>query len=108
MATKGNGPAPLDPKVIKTLLDLLTTDDDFRELFQTDANAALARAGLRSAGDDLRTGLAATAGAGACLQMKAGQTLASKQDIAQQRTKLESTLGMVQGFMCPPELLEGG
>ncbi len=105
MATKGNGPAPRDPKVIKTLLDRLTTDDDFRELFQKDASAALAEAGHRAPSDTLRTGLSAAPSAGTCLQMQAGASLASKEDIAAQRAKLESTLAMIQGFMCPPELL---
>lgn len=109
MATKGNGPAPLDPKVIKTLLDRLTTDDDFRELFQRDAGAALREAGHRPpAADSMRTGLTATASAGNCLQMASGQSLASKEAIAADRAKLESTLGMIQGFICPVELLEGG
>jgi putative modified peptide len=106
MATKGNGPAPLDQKVIKTLLDRLTTDDDFRELFQRDASAALAEAGHRApAADAMRTGLTAAPTAGGCLQMQDGAVLASKEAIAAQRAKLESTLAMIQGFMCPPELL---
>ena len=108
MATQGNGPAALDPKVIKTLLDRLTSDDDFRELFQRDAGTALRQAGLRSnLADAGRTGLVAGASAGECLQMKAGQSLASKEAIAAGREKLERTLAMVQGFMCPPELLKG-
>lgn len=109
MATKGNGPAPLDPEVIKTLLDRLTTDDDFRDLFQRDANAALREAGYRPPSvDGMKTGLAASASAGGCLQMKDGQTLASKEAIAADRSKLEHAFGMIQGFICPVELLEGG
>lgn len=108
MATKGEGPAPLDPKVIQTLLDLLSTDDDFRSLFQKDANAALLQAGHRPpATEGMKTGLAATASAGNCLQMRATDSLASKEAIARDRAKLESTLGMIQGFMSPAELLEG-
>ena len=50
MATKkGNGPAPLDPKVAKKLLDLLSTDNDFRRLFKQDAHAALVQAGWKPA-----------------------------------------------------------
>lgn len=109
MATKGNGPAPLDPKVIKTLLDLLSTDDDFRSLFQKDASAALRQAGYTPPSTEgMKTGLAASASAGNCLQMQATDSLASKADIARERAKLESTLAMIQGFMCPAELLDGG
>ena len=50
MATKkGNGPAPLDPKVANKLLDLLSTDNDFRRLFKQDAHAALVQAGWKPA-----------------------------------------------------------
>ena len=38
---KGPPPAPLHPHVVNKLLDLLSTDDDFRDLFQRDAHAAL-------------------------------------------------------------------
>lgn len=109
MATKGNGPAPLDPNVIKTLLDLLSSDDDFRSLFQQDAGAALRQAGHKPPSTEgMKTGLAAPASAGNCLQMKSTDSLASKEDIARDRAKLESTLGMIQGFMSPAELLDSG
>lgn len=108
MAIKGNGPAPLDPKVIKTLLDLLSTDDDFRNLFQKDASAALLRAGYKpSATEGMRTGLAAPTLAGNCLQMKSTDSLASKEDISRERVKLEQSLNAVQHFVCPAELLAG-
>lgn len=108
MATKGNGPAPLDPKVIKTLLDLLSSDDDFRSLFQKDANAALLQAGYKPpSAEGMKTGLAASASAGSCLQMQSTDSLASKEDIARDRAKLESTLAMIQGFLCPAELMGG-
>ncbi|TWI05818.1 putative modified peptide [Luteimonas cucumeris] len=109
MAIKGNGPAPLDPKVIETLLDRLSTDDDFRSLFQKDAGAALREAGhMPPPAEGMKTGLAASASAGSCLQMRTTDRLASKDDIARDRAKLESTLAMIQGFMCPAELLDGG
>ena len=48
MATrKGPKPAPLDPKVIKKLLDKLATDNEFRRLFKKDAGAALAKVGYK-------------------------------------------------------------
>lgn len=48
MATKkGSGAksAPLDPKVADKLLDLLSTDNEFRRLFKKDPQAALAQVG---------------------------------------------------------------
>jgi putative modified peptide len=51
MATKktdGDGKtAPLDPKIADRLLDLLSTDDDYRELFSSDPQAALAKVGYQ-------------------------------------------------------------
>ena len=48
MATKKSGgakSAPLDPKVADKLLDLLSTDNEFRRLFKKDPQAALAKVG---------------------------------------------------------------
>jgi putative modified peptide len=48
MATKKTGGAkssPLDPKVADKLLDLLSTDNEFRRLFKKDPQAALAKVG---------------------------------------------------------------
>lgn len=51
MATKkGTGTkqaAPLDPKVADRLLDLLSTDNEFRRLFKKDPHAALVKAGWK-------------------------------------------------------------
>jgi putative modified peptide len=51
MATKkGAGKkqaAPLDPKVADRLLDLLSTDNEFRRLFKKDPHAALVKAGWK-------------------------------------------------------------
>jgi putative modified peptide len=52
MATKkGTGAkkqaAPLDPKVADRLLDLLSTDNEFRRLFKKDPQAALVKAGWK-------------------------------------------------------------
>jgi putative modified peptide len=43
--TGGAKSAPLDPKVADKLLDLLSTDNEFRRLFKKDPQAALAKAG---------------------------------------------------------------
>lgn len=102
---KGPGPAALDPKVVKKLLDLLSTDNEFRRLFKKDANAALAQAGYKPvATKALTTGLTATATAGACLQMGAGDSIATKESIANDRAKLEVVLSKPFSFMCPIQL----
>ena len=73
MATKkGPAPAPLDPKVQKKLLDLLSTDNEFRRLFKKDAHAALVKAGWKAPAGCEST--AAVSG-GACLQMKPGDRI---------------------------------
>lgn len=50
MATKKTGGSthqPLDPKVADKLLDLLSTDTEFRRLFKKDPTAALGKIGHR-------------------------------------------------------------
>lgn len=102
---KGNGPKePLDPKVAKRLLDLLSTDDDFRELFKQDAHAALVQAGWVPGTDDANADLTALSG-GSCMQLSADQTLASKEQIAQDRNKLETTLNAIQNFTTSTEFV---
>lgn len=108
MATKqGPGPEePLDPKVVQKLLDLLSTDDGFRERFQNDAHAALVEAGYTPrTGAGLKAGIAPAAlSGGACLQLTGGAQLASKEKIIEQRAKLEQSLNAVVNFFCPQEL----
>ena len=70
MATKkgkGPAPAPLEPKVAKKLLDLLSTDNEFRRLFKKDAHAALVKAGWKPTAGGVST--AAVSG-GQCMQLK--------------------------------------
>lgn len=107
MATKkGKGPAPLEPKVVKKLLDLLATDNEFRRLFKKDAAAALRKAGHKepAVAAGAKTGLTATASAGACLQMTTGDKIATKASIVQDRAKLEKVFGVPFGFICPAQL----
>ncbi|BCT92359.1 hypothetical protein LYSHEL_13830 [Lysobacter helvus] len=105
---KGPGPTePLDPKVVRTLLDRLSSDDDFRDLFKRDAHAALVEAGWKapdSAGAKLATSDQAAMSGGSCLQLAAGTQLASKEKIAQQRGKLEQTLNAIVNYGAPMEL----
>lgn len=98
MAKKtGPHPAAMDPTVARALLDKLATDDAFRELFQKDATAALAQVGYAvPAGDG---------NGGVCLQLAAGERLASKESFARDRTLMENRLGGLPfNFDCPPEL----
>lgn len=103
----GTPPAALQPNVIKKLLDLLSTDDDFRSLFEKDADAALIEAGYTPPADaDLKSAgsVDSARSSGVCLQLDQGATLASKEKIAEERAKLEASLNAIHGFMCPAEL----
>ena len=84
------GPAPLDPKVTKRLLDLLSTDDNFRQLFKNDAATALAEVGYNVGADE--------ASAAHCIQLHASETLASKAKIIRDRAKLETALNSIVHF----------
>lgn len=96
-AKKGAAPAPLEPKVAKKLLDLLSTDNDFRRLFKKDAHAALVKAGYKApAGTDPST--AAAVSGGACLQLKGSDRIAPKAQIIRDRAKLESKVTGVMHF----------
>jgi putative modified peptide len=88
------GPKPLDTAVADRLLDLLSTDDDFRALFVRDANAALEVAGYVHADPT-------EAGPGQCLDVS---KLASKDSIARDREKIKGELASIFGFMAPPAL----
>ena len=94
---KGPPPAPLHPHVAKKLLDLLSTDDDFRDLFKRDAHAALVQAGYVPPHGSDPTQASALSG-GACMQLSPSDELASKEAIAQDRVKLERSLATIQGF----------
>lgn len=112
MATKktGKGPAPaaLEPKVVKKLLDLLSTDNEFRRLFKKDAHAALIKAGFKpTVQAGAKTGLAATTAAtsgGACLQLQTTDKIATKECIVRDRAKLEQALVKPFSFVCPLDL----
>lgn len=96
MDMKKVGPAPLDPKVTKRLLDLLSTDDVFRALFKRDAQAALEQVGFVA--PKAEAGQPPVALPGFCFQLKPGQELASKDKIIRERAKLEHALSLVQNF----------
>lgn len=93
MATKkGPQPAPLDPGVIKRLLDKLSNDNEFRRLFKKDAAAALAQVGYKIGAD--------AASAGACLQLKVADRIAPKAKIVRDRAKIENSLNVPVNFFC--------
>ena len=89
---KGPGPAPLEPKVAKKLLDKLSTDNDFRRLFKKDAGAALAKVGYKAE--------AGATSADGCMQLVSGARIAPKAKIVRDRAKLEQALNSVVNFDC--------
>lgn len=95
---KGPPPAPLHPNVARRLLDLLSTDDDFRDLFQRDAHAALLQAGYVPPHGTEPAQASALSGAD-CLQLSGTDQLASKEQIARDRAKLESATTQIMSFM---------
>lgn len=99
----GEKTAPLDPRIADKLLDLLGTDDDFRELFSTDPLAALAQAGYRP---DQETSLAKTTPDSSLADKafhsccKVGE-LASKEAILEARDAIRSMLTRGLGQITP-------
>lgn len=91
MAIKKTGSAktaPLDPKVADKLLDLLSSDNEFRRLFKKDPAAALAKAGHR--GPPLTPpGPPPARPPGSCYNV---DYIAPKQEIAAAREELKAHL----------------
>lgn len=73
------GHAPLDAQTADKLLELLSTNDQFRELFTSDRQAALAQVGYPDAAEP-------------SIQCTSVDQLASKEEIAQAREELKSVL----------------
>jgi putative modified peptide len=73
--------APLDPKIADKLLNLLSTDNEFRRLFKKDPKAALVKAGLK---DD-----AASSAVASCCQLG---RIAPKADVIKARDALREML----------------
>lgn len=100
--------APLDPKVADKLLDLLSTDNEFRRLFKKDPQAALAKAGhpeAKAAVAALRKGSplapSPTPLAASCCQV---QRIAPKTDIRKARDELKAML--LSGLGQTPPMLD--
>lgn len=88
-------PPALGIQVTNRLLDLLSTDDAFRDLFVRDTKSALEVAGYVHA--DSRLPHAAL-----CLMPKTGR-LASKEQITAAREKLSLTVNSIHGMLSPFE-----
>ncbi|QNP41858.1 NHLP-related RiPP peptide [Lysobacter solisilvae (ex Woo and Kim 2020)] len=90
--------APLDPQLADRLLDLLSTDDAFRQLFQTSPQAALRSIGYQpqlQSDDSLLSGLGLSRAPEPFSLCEIGH-LASKQAIRDARIALKETF--VQGL----------
>ena len=83
----------LNPKQVKSLLDKLETDNDFRDQFQKSPQQALHSLGYTDSVS--------------CMTLKPGATLASADQIKAQRVKLEASLVGIQRADCPLEAQEG-
>lgn len=88
-------PPALGIQVTNRLLDLLSTDDAFRDLFARDARSALEIAGYVHADGRLPH-------SALCLMPKAGR-LASKEQIIAAREKLSLTVNSIHGMLSPFE-----
>ena len=86
MPTGHTPPPGLPPRIVKLLLDKLETDEAFRAAFVKAPEQALHAIGHTAAAP--------------CLALKAGQTLASPEQIRAQRAKLEEVMTGIQGMDC--------
>ncbi len=79
--------AGLNPHQVKSLLDKLENDDDFRAKFQKSPQEALKSLGYKDSVN--------------CMTLKPGAKLASAEQIKAQRVKLEASLVGIQKADCP-------
>ena len=92
MANGKKGPK-MDHKVVKRLLDGLSTDEGFRKKFQEDPAGTLDSIGYQAPTDDTEMA------AGQCLTLQANQSLAPAEEIARDRDKIESLMSGIFGFI---------
>jgi putative modified peptide len=92
MANGKKGPK-MDHKVVKRLLDGLSTDEGFRKKFQEDPAGTLDSIGYQAPTDDTEMA------AGQCLTLQANQSLAPAEEIARDREKIESLMSGIFGFI---------
>jgi putative modified peptide len=84
--------APLEPKIVDRLLDLLGDSDKFRELFQSDPAAALELVGHQEPIAAAKVLTASATGSGSITGCISVNQLASKETIQTARTELRSML----------------
>jgi len=84
--------APLDPALADRLLDLLSTDDLYRERFRRDPRAALEEVGYTSPGPAQMTACGATLAQPEALIDCRVEDLAPKEAIAQARESIKAML----------------
>ena len=84
----------LHPQLVHTLLDHLESDDAFRERFQTSPENALRELGYVDPWS--------------CMTLAGGSSLASKEQIKAQRTKLQASLTAVQDMLCRLDAQQAG
>lgn len=89
-------PFKLSEKTVDTLLDKLSCDDDFRELFQKNPREALAAVGHAPAADS-----SVSEGAWMCMSVS---QLASKETIKSSHAELRKQLITSQGMYQPVNL----
>lgn len=97
MATKktgGGAHPPLEPRVADKLLDLLSTDNQFRRLFKRDPHAA-----LKEVGHELPPGTTLT-----CMSVN---RIAPKREIEASREQIKSQI-TAQGMYNTPHCFEAG
>jgi len=86
--------APLDAKIADKLLDLLSTDNEFRRLFKKDPLGALTKVGYKAPKEDI-AGTASKAGAPAQRALHACcrvQRIAPKAEIIKARAEIRKML----------------
>lgn len=85
--------APLDAKIADKLLDLLSTDNEFRRLFKKDPLSALTKVGYKAPKEGLAgaasKGVGAQGALHACCRV---QRIAPKADIIKARSEIKSML----------------
>jgi len=94
MATQKGFSPVLDPKVVRKLLDKLSTDNEFRRTFKKDPKAALIASGHKVAKDDAKGEADLDQ---ICKCLKVGR-IAPKDVIVRSRDALEEQLSLAMGM----------
>lgn len=94
--------APLDPKIADKLLDLLSTDNEFRRLFKKDPLSALTKVGYKVPKGDLAgkadQGTSAQRLPHSCCRV---QRIAPKADVIKARDEIKSMLTQGLAYTTP-------